>query len=580
MQHTARKEFFTRSGLPALGAALIAAAALYACSSGDGKSAQGGQGAGSSSGTGGSGMGGSGTGGDIFSSGPGGGGVPQGPFADFPEQPILDTPQGGAPPPANAPDLFGPAGKGDPGGPCLIEPSIGTLFPNNWLRPRFRFNPDAGQNLFEIRITAPNQTNPLVVYTTSTTWTMPKAMWDGLTAHSQDMPLTVTVRGATFDNGTLTAGPTVGSTGDIRIAPVSAAGTIVYWRTDQANNVGQLKGFKVGDESVVEVLRPDQVQYKPPNGQQTTCIGCHASTPDGKYAAFQSLQPYHGGVLGSVEPGSTGARPDYWTDASAQDTINGGFGIPSFSKAHWKAGDRIMLASMGTGTSAKLAWFDLEANASGEGQSFGYLQRDGDAHGAIMPSFSQDGTLVVYTSTDVSYDGRPDKGATDIYTVPYADRKGGAATPLPGASDPKYSEYYGAIAPNGALVAFDRVDAGTNTYNSAPAEVFVVPAKGGDPVRLAANDPPACSPDKSPGITNSWPKWAPEVTAVGDKVFYWLAFSSRRAGGVPQLYVTPVVVQGDQISTYPALYLWNQPANEANHTPAWDVFDIPQVPPK
>ena len=39
--------------------------------------------------------------------------------------------------------------------------------------------------------------------------------------------------------------------------------------------------------------------------------------------------------------------------------------------------------------------------------------------------------------------------------------------------------------------------------------------------------------------------------------------------------MTAVVVEGGNITTYPALYLWNQPAAEANHTPAWDVFAIP-----
>jgi hypothetical protein len=40
------------------------------------------------------------------------------------------------------------------------------------------------------------------------------------------------------------------------------------------------------------------------------------------------------------------------------------------------------------------------------------------------------------------------------------------------------------------------------------------------------------------------------------------------------------VVQNGQTQTFPALYLWNQPSKEANHTPAWDVFDIPPVSPK
>src|SRR5262245_37104665 len=82
---------------------------------------------------------------------------------DFPADPIID-----ATAPTNAPTIFGAAGGGNAmGGPCLLEPVIGALFPNNWLRPRFRVAAASGQDLFEIRLHAGNQANDLVVYTDS-----------------------------------------------------------------------------------------------------------------------------------------------------------------------------------------------------------------------------------------------------------------------------------------------------------------------------------------------------------------------------------------------------------------------------
>jgi hypothetical protein len=37
--------------------------------------------------------------------------------------------------------------------------------------------------------------------------------------------------------------------------------------------------------------------------------------------------------------------------------------------------------------------------------------------------------------------------------------------------------------------------------------------------------------------------------------------------------MAPVLVDGEgKITTYPALYLWNQPQGEANHTPAWTTL--------
>ena len=45
-----------------------------------------------------------------------------------------------------------------------------------------------------------------------------------------------------------------------------------------------------------------------------------------------------------------------------------------------------------------------------------------------------------------------------------------------------------------------------------------------------------------------------------------------------QLYVTALVADGSgKLTTYPALYLWNQPATDGNHTPSWDDFSIPPI---
>ena len=55
-----------------------------------------------------------------------------------------------------------------------------------------------------------------------------------------------------------------------------------------------------------------------------------------------------------------------------------------------------------------------------------------------------------------------------------------------------------------------------------------------------------------------------------------MTFSSKRGpGAIPQIYVVPVTVDGaGAVTTYPAIYLWNQPSTERNHTPAWDEFQI------
>ena len=62
-------------------------------------------------------------------------------------------------------------------------------------------------------------------------------------------------------------------------------------------------------------------------------------------------------------------------------------------------------------------------------------------------------------------------------------------------------------------------------------------------------------------------------------------FSSWRQGAIDssgepleQLFVTAVVQpEAGPMQTYPAIYLWNQPAGAFNGTPAWASFPVPAV---
>ena len=503
---------------------------------------------------------------DIDAAG-GGDGPPSGPDAfagpwnDFPTDPIVDS---GPPDPGS---LFGPPAQGSPsGGPCLIEPEIGTLYPNNWLRPRFTWVPMGNENLFELRLTAANETNPLVVYTQSTSWTMPAAMWAMLSTHIVDAPITVTVRGGTYSGTSLTT-EELGSSGDISIAPASAPGAIVYWTT---SNGTALRGFHIGDESVQDVLRPADAS--------TACVGCHSSTPDGKFVGFAaSGDPGNGdpAALGLRTADGTHTTPPFIT-ASAQ-TLMARLDQeqPAFSPKHWTDGDHVALTMFPVNNKFEITWTDLEAASTAQGAGWGVLARTGDPNPAAYASFAHTVDTVLYVSSSTVTSGVTVTHG-DLMTVPYNARAGGTPTPINGAATTAYNEYYPTFSPDDRVVAYNRVADGASSYNDAQAEVWIIPSAGGTPVRVAANDPPTCSGRTSPGVTNSWPKWAPAVTTVGTKRYYWLTFSSTRgAASNPQLYVTPVVDDGTQFITYPALYLWNQPYTENNHTPAWDNFVIP-----
>jgi Tol biopolymer transport system component len=259
--------------------------------------------------------------------------------------------------------------------------------------------------------------------------------------------------------------------------------------------------------------------------------------------------------------------PSY-VSATALATIRKMEGFPAYSPAHWTDGDRIVLLS----DTGDLNWIQLD------GDRQGVLARDGDAQQATEPTFSHDGKSVVYVSTTQIVYGRAASGPTDLYVVPYGAGAGGPAKQLVGAAESDFTEYYPAYSPDDAFVAFTRIPGNGDPYGNAQAEVFVVPAAGGTALRLKANDAPACQTDLvSPGLTNDWSKWSPEVARANGKSYYWITFSSTRTGN-PQLYVTGLVVDASGTpSTFPALYLWNQPAAEGNHTPSWDDFQIPPI---
>lgn len=483
---------------------------------------------------------------------------------DFPN-PILDT---GAP--SNAAALFSAADVGTDG-PCIYEPEMGSLFPSNWMRLRYRYSTTHQENLFEIRMVIPNEAHALVIYTPASSYTLDATTWKILTTVGAGAgPIQVSVRSIVLSGGALSGGPWAGTTGTIEVAPAEATGTVVYWTT---SNGTVLKGFNIGDEKVKQVLSTGEAK--------APCIGCHTSTPDGLYVGLtDSSDGVDAGVAGYVDMRSedgTGTRPNYATQNALLLLERTPQHAPSFSKGHWQLGDHVVLTMFDVSSKSEIIWTDLESQQSGVGAGWGIIQRNSDINQAASALFSHDGTRIVYTSASsvssgiTTSDGR-------IYTVPYNSRQGGTAQPLPGASDPGALQFYPAFSADDQFVAFDKATGGSS-YNNSQAEIYVVPSGGGTATRLAANDPPACTGKKSPGITNSWPKWSPAVATTSGNKYYWLVFSSTRdpaeASPTPQLYVAPMMVDATgKLTTYSALYFWNQPETEHNHTPAWDVFQI------
>jgi hypothetical protein len=312
--------------------------------------------------------------------------------------------------------------------------------------------------------------------------------------------------------------------------------------------------------------------------------------------------------------------------------------LPSYDNANPANNDRVKWH--------QLAWIDLESTAAvdvavtatpdygpalaapdaaalaAKGTAWGIIATGDEGFGAASPSFNHKGDTIVYVATDYSPDGHPDAEAktADLRVVPYNNRAGGTSQPLSGAADPAHLEYYPSYSADDALIAFTRAPAPSTTSPDGPyynrfGQIVVIPSGGstdGTVVPLAANEPATCSGDDlTAGLINSWPKWSPDAFTVGGKTYYFLVFSSARKYGdeftqqfkLPpnplssfkgrndssQLYLAAVVVDNasKQITTYPAVYIWNQnraPSADgaaalhySNLTPAWDPIKLPDL---
>jgi hypothetical protein len=103
----------------------------------------------------------------------------------------------------------------------------------------------------------------------------------------------------------------------------------------------------------------------------------------------------------------------------------------------------------------------------------------------------------------------------------------------------------------------------------------------------------ACTGKSSPGVNNHFPKWAPAAGTYKGRTYYWVIYSSNRAGIPPvtatqgdgkaheisQLYLTAISVENGTYQTYKSVYLWWQPTDMVNTTPVWDMLQIPPAPP-
>ena len=148
-----------------------------------------------------------------------------------------------------------------------------------------------------------------------------------------------------------------------------------------------------------------------------------------------------------------------------------------------------------------------------------------------MPAWSTDGKTIAFTRA-AGYDQNSTITVPcDILTVPV---EGGTATLLPGASGIGFN-YHPSYSPDGKWLAYTHHENGETTYGEPLSEIFIVPAQGGAPRRLQANDGPGGQQITEAG--NTWPTWSNDGST--------LYFSSRRCDDQYDIYETTIDGDGN-----------------------------------
>ena len=444
--------------------------------------------------------------------------------------------------PQDAPNDFkGPKGGG---GAQIVYPPDGLLVPPNMSVLELHFVPGAGDTLFQLELTSPKV--DLSVYFPCTqvgngcAYAMSKAVWKAVSdaARGGD-PVSYVLRGV---NAQSPGSVSQSAPRQISFGEENVVGGVYYWNA----NPGITMRYEFGKSGQAAEKYLDKGQAGA--GQ---CVGCHVVSRNGARIAVGLDIP--GPAQYKVY--DVGTKNLYYTQGSPF----GGGGANFFS---FTPDGKRLLASNGINTTFRSA---------DDGTAIGPdpLWKNGS-----MPDFSPDGKHVVYvkaaspppcipgfacgtTGSDkgslvqVDFDGQ--SFSNEQTRVAYAGQ----------------NNYYPAYSPDGQWVLFNRSPSDVNSYDAPDAEVWVVRAAGGAPIKLA----------KSWAGGDSWPKWTASTQTYQGKTLMWLTFSSRRAYGLrladkerAQIWMTafdPAVAVGGGDPAYPAFWMPFQDLKSANHIAQW-----------
>jgi hypothetical protein len=431
--------------------------------------------------------------------------------------------------------------------PTILYPPNGILVPPNMNVLETQFDQGTGNALFEIDyenaatdVRVETKCNPITDSklnpTNGCAYDLSQQVWDFLSQSNRGGdPLNIIVR-ATDASGSCIATSTAQVA--ISFGEEDLNGGIYYW---QSVNVTGLQGATGGifrydfgkrGQTPTAFLAPTAS-----GGTMQRCIGCHFLSRDGKKMTY-----------GNDDPDADDEYSDLIVtllDVSAKSATpllpKGIGGFQAFSPDHAQ-----LIATNGSASTMnpyKVLDFEVyNGNASGTTMPAATFVSSGTAR-ASQPDWSADGSKIVFVqpkSFDFPTYGRVDDNhftGGSLFTMTASGGTFGTPQMLLGSQGE--NNFYPAFSPDGAFIIFNRVPftgsaatPGACTANSCPndafsnpaARVLLMPAGGGAQIDLAAlNDTGA--------LTNSWPRFAPNVQMYKGSQIAWVTFSSTRDYG-------------------------------------------------
>ena len=448
--------------------------------------------------------------------------------------------------------------------------------------------PAAGQGLFHLPDPANITATALGSKQLQKTVQLDRSYWDraGIKSRGASDPFTVELTARI--NGVV-AGP-------VSLRFTIARGVIlgaVYYNTFDQLNVDPTDPI----QSTTQVLSGGKVMRVPLRGTAEVftrandgCYGCHCVSADGSRAIAQ-LVP--GGV---TAPPYTGSAVSYRVSASAANNPDtSAVGPRGAFAALYPDGSKFLATSLLTDVGGQLLYEAVDApkDARLYDATTGTLIADtGIPAGALMPSFSPDGTRLVFNDFNIngahglammSYDTHTDK-ATNYVPLTQTDAAGAMRPSFP------------ALLPDNQAVVYARTAGGDFTpgriadtlvsadpdQNLPASDLYIVDVQSQTDTLLARAMGFRTASDATLGATATYLPYGaqdlhsnnqPTVLPVALGGYFWVFFDSWRnfgnLGRQRQLWVAAIDVRPDGDYTtdpsHPAFYLPGQGFGASNH---------------